>query len=235
MIEVEDLLIKINSGKSLRKSEVEEVAALLDWIREDSEVAEKISVDDVYSMLLVIGRAKDRKHQHLLARYLDVKDALTVAFVLEILCIDWNCRDEFMERVINFALGASWDQDEDVRHTAFKILGEYLFESIRKNGAEQLELEGAKVEQRRKVLELLLSALGDTELEPWTRQHAYFALCRAGGKSWEEIPSEYSTLDLSESSKDIDSAMIQRLRDVAGSSPSSSSSLSSTGASPATR
>lgn len=199
-MDLEGLLLRINSGKDLQRSEVEEVAALFAWMHEDHRVAQRISLDEVYSMLLVLGRAQIAEHRPLLERYLNSKDPVTVSLVLEILCLDWGVTEEILERVLDFALGVSWDTEDDVRHTALKILGEYL------------QTNPTKGEKQRQVLQLLLSVFDDVDGGRRTRQAAYYALCRAATRPWEEIPSEYKLLDLQANSQDLDHTMLEQLR-----------------------
>jgi hypothetical protein len=190
---------------------------LLAWIREDPAVAEKISVDDVYAMLLVLGRVKNPEHRHLLEGSLDLKDALTVSLVLEILCVEWQCTAEYLERVLNFALGAAWDKEEDVRHVAFKILGEHMFQVLAPEGNDaKRKVPGAK---EIRVVELLLNVFEDASQEQFTRQAAYFALCRSAGMDWELIPSEFRTLDCARGSADIDWKMIDSFRQTVAANP----------------
>lgn len=198
VLDPERLLLKVNSGEALDAKILSEVAATIEDSLSDNP-GRKASVDDVYSLLLVLGRADARAHLRTLERFLEQRDPYVVSLVLEILCLQWRTTAEYVERVIHFALGVSWDEDDDVRHTALKILGEYLHEGA---GKPNVAAE---------VLALLLSTFSDSTLDRWTRQQAYFALCRAGGKDWSELPSECKILDLRDGSQDIDWPLIDSL------------------------
>lgn len=202
----EKLLLDINEGKTLSAGELSTIAAVL--VDQSKKILTRdFSVDDVYSYLLVLGRAKCFEYGHVLESFLDVEDPLTVALVLEILCLDWGKSEEYLERVINFALGASWDEDEDVRQTALKILGEYLYEKLPK------QQKGDVPTVIRQVLELLYSTFCDEDAEQWSRKSAYTALCRARKKKPEQLPAECSLLSFEPQSPDIDWEVIRQIED----------------------
>lgn len=195
-MEADKLLLKINSGGNLSHEEVEEVASLLKISIEDRKKLVLLSVDDIYCMLLVLGRNKNEDYRHLLTQYLEYDDPLTVSQVLEILCLDWKETEEYLERLINFALGTSKDSEEDIRQTSIKILGEFLF-------TKKLENQ-SQATSTLKVLELIFSIFEDEDCDQWTRQRAYYSLLRATGNDWADIPSECKMLDFSKGSIDVD-------------------------------
>jgi hypothetical protein len=206
-IDPEALLLRLNSGKKLREGELHAVTQLLQSVDAES-LGRKLSVDDVYALVLVIGRAKATQCKGLLERFLDAKDPLTVGLVLEILCLQWHDTEEQLERVLNFSLGNSWDEEDDVRHIALKIIGEYLAEKL----PAPTEPQRRRV---KKVLELLLALFDDEELPAPTRQYAYFALLRAGGVPSSDLPSEFAILDLSPHSKQLRFDVLSGLRAMA--------------------
>ncbi|MCB0322044.1 MAG: hypothetical protein KDD69_00680 [Bdellovibrionales bacterium] len=199
----EKLLLRLSDGDGLSREEIDEIVELLRQL-ESEDIGRKLSVDDVYSYLVVLGRAEQKQYRHVIEKFLDVRDALTVALVLETLCLRWDCTDEYLERVVSFALGVAWDEDQDVQQAAIKILGEFLHTAI---GVDATALG----DRQREVLELLLNLLRDDSLEHWTRQSSYFALCRAAGKDWEELPNDCVLLDLTEGSTDLDHEVLERL------------------------
>jgi len=210
----EKLLYRINSGKSLAKSEVEEVAALLEWIITDDVMRSKISLDDIYAMVLVVGRSKAFHHRHLLERYLGIADPLTVSLVLDILCLEWEQTTEYLQQLIRFAVGVAWDLEDDVKQSSIKILGEHLLKCLNpkkkgffKRAADEPKLTDLDLQ----VLELLISYVKDKRTDDVTRHNAYYALCRAAGKDWSEIPSECKVLEFSSTSGDLDLEMLSHL------------------------
>ena len=198
-----NLLVKLNSGGVISGDELKGVAALL---REDddSSLGDNVSFDDAYSLILVLGRAKAVQYRSLIERYLNCDDAFTVSLALEVLCLEWQGAEDYFERLIQFALGVSWDSEDDVRQGAIKIIGEHLRGVIEKKQPGLRDFD-------RRMLELLIATMKDQSIDPSTRQSAYFALCRTAGKSWEEIPSEFHQLDFSENSTDIDWKMLAQL------------------------
>lgn len=224
-MDVEKMLVRLNSGEKLKEAELDEVVRLLRGMLDSPEDFRDLGVDDAYELLTVLTRAKAHQHRSLLERFFDDKDPLTVTLVLEALCLDWGWIEEYLERVINFALGVSWDAEQDIRHCAIKILGEYLFR-LRSAGSSP---------QAREIMQLLLDAVGDEELNHWTRKAAYLALCRAAGKDWEELPPEYRKLDFSAGSADIDATVLAYSRDFVSSGSSSGVASATSREAPVTR
>ena len=222
----EKLLLSINSGKGIKDDDLEEIAHILQLIEADEKVAKRVSWDDRYNMILVVGRANAQQYRNLLEGYLDSSyDPLTVALVLEILCVEWGGTDDYLERVLTFALGVSWDEDDDVRLIAVKIIGEFIRRRLREVRRDQVDAAKELPPVLARSIELLLSLFDDTELPPWTLQGIYFALSRAAGRSWDEIPSECAALDLTEESEDIDREMLQGLQQLVSDSSSSGTSI----------
>lgn len=215
----EKLLLAISDGKSLSDEEIAEVVELLDSEKQE-ELIRSPSVDDVYSCLLLLGKAKLVAYRHLLEKYLDCQEPLSVVLVLEILCLDWGTADEYLERVLHFALGVPWDYDEDVRQVALKIMGEFLAEGLPKP-----EEKGKKKASPRQlhVLELLFSIFEDESNDSLIRQSAYRALGRAYGKDWADLPSEYVLMDF-EKGSDVDEGILSYLRRFSSHTESSSGS-----------
>ncbi len=214
----EKLLLDLSSGHELSDGQLDEVVEVLELALLDNHLR-KPSVDDLYSLLVVLGKAGAEEKRSIVEKYLDFEDPLTAAKALEILCLDWKATDDYIERVINFAVGVNWDYDEDVKQVAIKILGEFLSELNSKPGG--LEIKKAQ------VLEFLLSVFHEKKHEVWTRKTAYCALCRAGGKSNEELPAECKMLDMSAGSNDIDWEMINYLNSLLSERSAKASSSSS--------
>lgn len=233
--DTEHLLAKIHEGRSVNESELSHIARLLMSTKENA--TQKLSVDDIYSLLSLLGATKSKKHRHLLEYYLDSDDCLTVSLVLETLCLKWEETGEYLERVIHFALGVSWDLEQDVQQTALKIVGEYLYDQ-RHAFADRLAAKQTTKRPLVKLFELLLSVFHDQKNDRFVRQTAYFSLCRATGKPWEEIPSECAVLDLTANSTDIDQTIIKTVENListyspSSSPPSSSPSRLSSGKTP---
>lgn len=214
-LDAEQLLAEISDGKEIADEQIRHIVECLESV-ETEELVRMPSIDELYSYLLVIGKLKRFEHRAILERYLDATDVLTVSRVLETLCLDWGQTEEYLERVINFALGVGWDSDDDVRLSAIRVLGEYVEGSCRTEQAQQLKAA------HRQVVELLIGIFEDQDADSWTRQAAYAALCRAAGIDWEELPGECVALDLAEGSEDIRWDLLAQCRKSLGSSDSSS-------------
>ena len=208
-IDPEKLLISINSGQGITENELSKVAILLESVDENLEGL-GLSVDDIYSLLLVISRARAEKYRYLLERFLESKDAFTVSMILETLCLDWGYTEEYLERILNFAIGVVWDDEDDVRLMAVKILGEFLYSELH-CGHKKANVGGDSIKWIHPVMELLYGIFYDENAQSWVRQGAYYALCRASGKEWAELPAECAVLDLTSNSKDIDWDLLKKL------------------------
>lgn len=192
----EKLLNEINKGKGISEEVLKEVIELLEGDSLDS-----LSPDDVYSYVSILGVADAKNCMHVLDKFLDYKDPLTVVKVLGILCESWDCTEDYLERVIAFALGVSWDEEEDLRQAALGILGEYLYKTT-----------SIDVEQKKNLIELLDSVFSDKDVDIFSRIAAYRALCRSAKWNWEKIPAECLIIDVEVGSKDIDWKMLESLK-----------------------
>ena len=203
-VDPETLLLKFNTTGKISDEAFLKVISILEQINVD-EANSGLPLDDLYALLLIVGKVKKVKYQYLFNKYLELKDPFIVSMILETVCLDWKLTEEYLEYIINFAVGAVWDDEDDVCVTAVKILGEYLYSerSKKKN-------EGAGNDWSKKVTELLLSILSDADREHWVRQGAYCSLLRASGKDSSQLPGECAVLDLHPSSPDVDWEMVKR-------------------------
>lgn len=198
-MEAEELLLRVNSGEALSERELREVAEQLELV-DSPEIIRKPSYDDAYSLLLVLSRARAKQYRHIVERFLNSEDSITVSLVLETLCLDWQETEAYLERVVHFALGDSADGEDDIRQTSIRILGEYLAET---RLATTRELAARAEDRRRQILMLLLSYVEDDMTDTVTRTASYRALLRAAGFKDLDIPSPFSQLDFAQNSEDI--------------------------------
>lgn len=216
-LDAEKLLLRVNSGKKLEPEELQGVLQLLDAFLIQGP-GKALSIDDVYNYLLLIGRAKAKEYTRVLESFLEIHDPLTVSLILEILCLEWNRTPDYLERVTHFAVGASWDTENDVRETAIKILGEHVRKHLKKLApGTPLSMHDSR------VLELLLNICEDSDDDLWTRKIAYTTLLHAYGKPDEELPPEHKWLNFDKGSADIDWATLAALRQLVESSSSDDS------------
>ena len=213
-IDPEKLLVQLNSKEEVSEEDLAEVARLLE-ISASGETPRELSLDDIYALLLVLGRAKRYEYRYLLEQELERQDPFTVVLVLELLCLEWGNIEAYDARVLHYAFGVSWDEEGDVRTCSLKVLGEHLFNVLpTKPDSKVSSLD-------KQIIDLLLATLADEDEDPWLRQQAYFSLCRARKKDWEEIPCEQVLMDLGKESKDIDDEVLSYLREVISSKSSS--------------
>lgn len=210
-LDAEKLLLEISEGKELPEEQISYVVDSLNAV-DTTDLGRVPSIDDLYAYLVVIGKLKRFEHRVILERYLDATDVLTVSQVLETLCFEWGATADYLERVFNFALGVGWDLDDDVRLSAIRILGEFVVGSCAPPDSG-LPASTAVPESHGQVIELLIGIFDDTDSQPWTKQQAYLSLCRACGKSWQDLPGDCSALDFSEGSDEIDWQLVDRCRD----------------------
>ena len=233
------LLLKLSDGKPLTDDELGQIKQILQGFNPRDRHC-PYSQDDIYSLVKVIGKAGLRELRQVITGLLDFDDPLTISLVLEIVCLAWDGTEEYLERLLNFALGTAWDEDFDVRHTAIKVLGEHM------RGILAPAL-GSQPKGKKKVtpaphhlhvLHLLIHIFEDGADDIWSRQVSYYALLRAAGAEWEELPAEGVVLDLAPGSKDIDNEKVQLLKSLvskSGIEDSESGSFSSGNAPPGTR
>lgn len=195
-MDAERLLYRLNCGKQLRPTELKSLVTRLEQDLESGDVC----LDDHYIMLLVLRRAKATEYRALLERYLLIRDPMTGCLVLETLCRDWGFIRDYLERVINLALGVPWDVDDDMRLCAIELLSDFL---RCRNGEDGPEYQAAV----KKVVQLLLRTV---ELETESRQirEAAFASLVEAAEVSKILPTELSQIDFSSPSTD------QRLREA---------------------
>jgi hypothetical protein len=149
---------------------------------------------DRFTLLDILGYAFALQYRDLVEQFLECEeDPWLARLALQILCGYWGQTDQYLEEVLKFMRGVPWDQEEDVRQMAISEVGEYL----RSNN------------EPRFLHELILIFEDDDE-ERSIREGAYFALARAMGRDWKNLPSAASHFDLI---TQTDLAVIQEARE----------------------
>jgi hypothetical protein len=135
---------------------------------------------DHYLLLHIIGRSGDRSQRPLVEKYLHrPEDPMLSRLAVQILCGYWNETERYIDRVIEFVDGVNWDEDDDVRLVAISNGGEYL-----------------RAHSHPVLLRRLIDIVRDRNERPIVRTAAYFALSRAVGRDWKELPSAARVLDI---------------------------------------
>ena len=196
-LDPEKMLLSITDGNPLNEQEINYIIELIVRFLDTTSLARPPSIDDLYSYIRVLAKAHAYKSKSTLESLLEYHDTLTAALVLETLCLEWKFFDEYIERVIQFAVGVSWDPEEDLKQIALKILGEFLFDSMSAKISKKpnyIVLETLTTKELL-ALDFLYTSFYDSTLEFWSRQTAYYGLCRAVGIPWEVLPAECVALD----------------------------------------
>jgi hypothetical protein len=107
---------------------------------------------------------------------------------LQVLCGHWGMAEKYRDNIDQFSRGVSWDTDGDVRLAALTASGELA----RETGDVSL-------------VALLLGVFDGYGEPHLIRQAAYFALARAAGRDWQELPPASRKLNLAD---DIDGSIL---------------------------
>lgn len=171
--------------KPLSRAEIDAVAMELQELEPEAEP---------YVLLLTLGRAFATDHRELVESFLvSPEDPMLARAALSVLCDAWDMASEYVTVVAAFIEGVGWDEEGQVRGMALSKAGEYLRDH------DDAELLG-----------LLLSAFDDPDEDPVSKQGVYFALARAVGRDWNEIPSAADELDFE---SDVDPLVLDEARE----------------------
>lgn len=149
---------------------------------------------DPHLLLLTLGRALATRHRELVESFLvSPEDPMLARAALEVLCDDWDMASQYLTYVAAFIEGVEWDEEGEVRGMAFSRAGEYL-----------------RDQDNPELLRLLLRAFDDPDEDPHFRGDAYFALARAVGRDWDDLPSAARELDFE---RDVDPLVLEAARE----------------------
>jgi len=146
-------------------------------------VAKKLKSDegteDSYTLLHILGVASATKYEMEVVRYLHCStDPMVARMALQVLSNHWDKASRYRDEIEAFVRGVAWDEEDDVRLAAISIAGELSRTSDKK------------------LVSLLASIFSDMQQRQIVRQAAYFALARALGLNWDELPPASRKLDL---------------------------------------
>jgi hypothetical protein len=175
MSRYESLLERAKWGKFEQDRLSEEELAMV-----AEELRKPAPETDPFTLLDILGHAFAFQYRELVERFLECEDDPMLArLALQILCGYWGNTDQYLEEVLRFMRGRPWDQEEDVRQIAISEAGEYL---------------RSNTEPR--FLHELIYIFESEDEERSMREGAYFALARAVGRDWKDLPSAASHFDL---------------------------------------
>jgi hypothetical protein len=200
--QIEEILARIHAGKKLRKEELTLVASILQEI-ELQEVGRKLGADDTYQLLSALLREPSWKDERLFERFFDIQDPTTASLVMKKLCSTREGRKNYLERLLNLALGSDWDEDGDLQQDAIEFLGEFALEAKRSDVPDA---------RRSKVLRFLIDLFEDESSSRELRQWSYVAILRAGGVVHEELPSRYAVFDFENGNRAVNWNLLEEVR-----------------------
>lgn len=186
-------------AKFLEKAKTGEISAL-----EISKVGEELASSgensDKYTLIHILGRAGAVDYEPDVAKHLHYQfDPLVARMALQVLCSYWNRANDYLSDIEKFLRGVEWDEDEDVRLAALSIAGE-------------LARDGDL-----RFVPLLIQIFSDPCENEIVRQAAYFALARASGLDWCELPPASRRMNLQ---KEVDARVVDWMKRQAGASRS---------------
>ena len=153
-MDVHDLVTRAKSG-SVSERELDEVALAL----------EHGAGKSTYRLLYVLGRMGSRRHEELVARYLDFNsDGQVAGLAVSILCTQWALGSKYRDPLLAHLKGMPWDVLDEAKQAAITAAGEYL-----RDGTDC------------PMLEVLLS-VATTDSHDLNRRFATQALARALGE-----------------------------------------------------
>ena len=143
------------------------------------ELSSSVEGSDKYTLIHILGRAGALAYESEVARYLQYEtDPMVARIALQVLCSHWNKARNYLDDIEKFVRGVAWDEDEDVRLAAISIAGELARD------------------QECVFVPLLIQIYSDDHENQIVRQATYFALARASGLDWVELPPASRQMDL---------------------------------------
>jgi len=204
--QIEEILARIHAGKKLRKEELTTVASILQEI-ELQEVGRKLGADDTYLLLSALLREPSWKDERLFERFFDIQDPTTASLVMKKLCSTREGRRNYLERLLNLALGSVWDEDGDLQQDALEFLGEFAIEAKRSDAPDS---------RRKEVLRFLFDQFDDEDSTKELKHWSYVAILRAGETPNEELPSRYAIYDFKPENENINWSLVAEIRKELG-------------------
>ena len=193
----EQLLLAINQGRDPDQEKIEELIACLSM----HLTKPCLSADDTYSYLAVALKLQNPGYLDLVDSYLAQNDPLLSSLILESLCLEWNRGEEYLESICDLINGCEWDLEEDAQLSAIKVAGKLVRDKLEKN-----------IEAKQILIVELFKLFDSNSSDPFVRQACYRALLNASGYETENIPNEFTRVDLSTNSTEVPWELLDNLR-----------------------
>lgn len=113
----DDILCHLSKGDKISKDEGDQLTSFIQ--KQVSLPKEKRELEDLYAAYTVLVRLDNPKLSYLFELAFEVPDPLLICLALETLIIKFNIYEPYIERIIQFSLGAPFDHDGDIRESAF--------------------------------------------------------------------------------------------------------------------
>lgn len=149
---------------------------------EVKSVAEKLQNapdTDRYSLLHILGRAGNASYRAVVEPFLEGPDELEARLAVWILCRWWGLTDLYIDTLLKFMRGVTWDERLDGKIAAIGVVGEYL-----------------NHHSNWKLLHKLIQIFENRKEEQDTRRYAYYALAESLGYDTQQFPPIYEDVDL---------------------------------------
>jgi len=151
--------------------------------------------DDVYTLLLALGRAWAIQYKDLVEKYLICpENTMLSRLAIQILCKYWDLGQNYIGHIQAAAKGFTWDDEDDVRLMAISCLG-YIY------------TQNKSVELLRQLYEIWKNEAEDK----MARESSYLAMGEALGYKYDQLPPASRHFDVK---KDIDLEVIKKVESL---------------------
>ena len=169
MINVQQIIELVNTGKPIYDSQIVEVGNFLRDNIQSSKLEERLPHDIIFEMLLGLRKAKAEDYTGVFEHFMNSSDPLTAELALRTLCLEWGRSEDYVEQLIALSMGVSHDIDSDIRLAAVQALGHFLssFGDI-----EGEDIDGGALHSRRESVCILLREIAADSVNPSHLQQA---------------------------------------------------------------
>ncbi len=152
--------------------------------QEADEVASELQKRDPniprITLLHILSQMRDLTYLGLVEQFLySEEDPMLTRLALKILCAEWGLTPRYVDQVLIFMRPVPWDEAGYIRQLAISIAGEYL-----------------RRHQNAPLLQELARIFADAKPGDIILEDTYFALARAVGREWSQIPSAAHPIDV---------------------------------------